>query len=243
MSTTTRCVMIRAMLALTLVPIDVNECNAWCNESCNDLNGDVATECGACDAGWRCRPGAPGFPSGATSTGVEPSIATLDRRVSLTAAGQQAVVILSNGTQDEHAVYREHAAASDPSSSPQRPCQRITASELEALSLEERSALFQKPTLISGLLGHWPLDGRGPWDTQFSLVDDNPLDLTVEEQRARLGAQRKAYQILQTSYSTPRLLARAALLRVLSIAAMSNDGVYATPNHVSGNSIERKGRG
>ena len=102
------------------------------------------------------------------------------------------------------------------------------------MSLEERSSLFQKPTLISGLLGHWPADRDGPWETRFRLVDDNPLELSSEEQQARLGVQWEAYKMLQVNYSTPRLLARAAGIRVLSIAAKSSDGVYSTPNHVGG---------
>ena len=40
-------------------------CESWCENPCAELTGSVEAECNGCDADgeWRCRPGAPGFPS------------------------------------------------------------------------------------------------------------------------------------------------------------------------------------
>lgn len=43
----------------------------WCVNSCDELNGDVATECGACaSAAQKCRPGAEGHPGSSSSSPV-----------------------------------------------------------------------------------------------------------------------------------------------------------------------------
>lgn len=40
------------------------QCESWCADSCESLNGDIVRECGDCDSvsEWPCHPGAPGFP-------------------------------------------------------------------------------------------------------------------------------------------------------------------------------------
>ena len=46
-------------------------CMEWCVNSCDELNGDVATECGACaSAAQKCRPGAEGHPGSSSSSPV-----------------------------------------------------------------------------------------------------------------------------------------------------------------------------
>ena len=36
-------------------------CEPWCSHPCGELNGDVQSECGECDASKACWPGANGF--------------------------------------------------------------------------------------------------------------------------------------------------------------------------------------
>ena len=38
-------------------------CEPFCKEPCAVLNGNIADECGGCDATFTCRPGAHGFPT------------------------------------------------------------------------------------------------------------------------------------------------------------------------------------
>ena len=117
-------------LALLLAPLDGAECHGFCDESCTELNGDVAYECGACDEGWRCRPGAPGFPVGATEAPLaDVGAATAQPTLRVVAMpGQQSFVISNDGmVMDERAPYLEHAETSEATSSTLHPCQRITA--------------------------------------------------------------------------------------------------------------------
>ena len=37
-------------------------CERWCTQSCYGLNGNIEYECGACDVGFRCRPGVAEWP-------------------------------------------------------------------------------------------------------------------------------------------------------------------------------------
>ena len=59
---------VQYVLALALLRTsvcgDVASCQAWCDNPCATLNGDIQGECGGCTAQEAaCRPGAPGYPA------------------------------------------------------------------------------------------------------------------------------------------------------------------------------------
>ena len=48
-------------------------CQPYCEEPCEELNGDVTLECGGCPVGYACRPGVSGFIQ-ATTQNTEPTV-------------------------------------------------------------------------------------------------------------------------------------------------------------------------
>jgi hypothetical protein len=103
-------------------------CEAWCTNPCAMLNGDTEYECGDCDEHYECRRSTLGPRPPLRPDPPSPSpLPALDEHI--TAPGVQG----------------------EPPT-----CQRVSASELRALSYVERARVLSRPTLITGLIDNWP---------------------------------------------------------------------------------------
>jgi hypothetical protein len=103
-------------------------CEAWCTNPCAMLNGDTEYECGDCDEHYECRRSTLGPRPPLRPDPPSPSpLPALDEHI--TAPGLQG----------------------EPPT-----CQRVSASELRALSYVERARVLSRPTLITGLIDNWP---------------------------------------------------------------------------------------
>lgn len=56
-----RALLFQFLIALQVIHLAVSRCEAWCSESCCELNGDTASECDGCSSDLGCHPGAECF--------------------------------------------------------------------------------------------------------------------------------------------------------------------------------------
>jgi hypothetical protein len=124
-------------------------CEDWCIHPCEELNGDPEYECGGCESeDYACRLST--ISAAADSAAVLPLGATrqVDQRRRALSANTE-----GNAADHESVPIGDSAALSEREP---LPCQRLRKEEVESLSIAQRTAVFARPTLVSGLIDHWP---------------------------------------------------------------------------------------
>ena len=128
-------------------------CETWCFDSCAALNGDVRRECSGCESDGRygCFPGAPGWDDARVRVAVnwDGGDKTLEPAASAASATWQSAseVTFQRPRHDGHTVHGRAIKCT---------ALRISYEQLLSLSAEERRAVFKVPTVVTGLIDHWP---------------------------------------------------------------------------------------
>ena len=158
----------RLLVALCwLLPAAMHaDCEDWCAESCEILNGNVEEECNDCSPeGYLCHPGARGYatweerarekhgelPDQMESVAVEPSGSTESPQAPAS---------------DEPVIEAEKV-----------PCQILEAADVQGKSGEDLAALLNRPTIIRGLIDHWEAHGR--FGSDATALESPGLDAFV----------------------------------------------------------------
>jgi hypothetical protein len=211
---------LRLTLALCAALRAWGECEPWCDNPCSELSGAVAQECGDCSAEHRCWPGADGFVGDRSGGGGGG-----DRHAKLSIA-----VDAASETGEAQSPKYVPDERSDPWLGSTADCQRIGVSAFSNLTVAERAALLELPTLVTGATEHWPTNHE-EWLDAVVFDDVNPHDLTDAQLSVREDTVNQLVKLLGRHYSPPSFLERASELRVLSVATIAKKGVHPTPNH------------
>ena len=158
-------------------------CFSFCEHAaCDELNGDVVTECGGCPAGGShaCAPGQPGY--GVRAASGDAPLPQLSR------VPQVPVVSGGSGNLD--------AADVDPQMV--QACQELTGSHLRQMEPRERAAALQVPTLVSNLTDTWPTHDE--WLRHFSFDGGHPDE---PPDAARKAARSTLTRIFDRWYGHP----------------------------------------
>ena len=173
--------LVSSTLLLLALPFVHADCEPWCTEECATLNGDVSAstrermhliscvvskaltnsrvpcqvvqECSGCSGDkFSCKPGAPGFED-------------WEQRRAVYVQAQGGVRLRNGETIPEAQPAMEDAEHPPPATArfvgriPDEeavPCQYIDAPSLEGLDTDSLARLFSRPTIIRGLIDHWP---------------------------------------------------------------------------------------
>ena len=131
------------------------DCEPWCSEPCEVLNGNVEEECNDCTDEFACQPGATGY-------------TTWKERVMAHEKEVSSVAVEADGT--THEQVQQHQVADDapvvePVVEPvieaeTVPCQILESADVQGKSGVELHTLLSRPTIIRGLIDHWPAHER-----------------------------------------------------------------------------------